>query len=406
MSMATINELREQRAGIVSRMRELVDAAERENRAMTAEEEENYAQANADCDTLHQRITRMEQLSRLETGMDEGADPDRIRALRGGERIDAGDHEQRRAFARYIFNGAVDPNFLRADERPQSGELRAALGVSMAGTGGYLAPVSFERKLIDYIGNQNVIRSLADVRSSAANVDVPYVTTHTTAYHIAEGASFTASTPAFNAKTLKAYKTGALTYLTHEALEDIVINIERWLVDDFGQAFADLEETDFISGTGTAEPTGILTGGKLALTAASTTAITGDELLALQHAVKAAYRRKAVWVMNDATALTIRKLKTTDGQYLWQPSLREGAPDMLLGNAVHYSDAMPKAAAGNKAVVFGDLKRFRIQDRSGLYLQRLNEAAATSGQVGFLAYRRYDSAVMIPEAIQYLQMHA
>lgn len=65
---------------------------------------------------------------------------------------------------------------------------------------------------------------------------------------------------------------------------------------------------------------------------------------------------------------------------------------------------MPQASAGNKAVVFGDFKKLRILDRRGLYIQRLSEIAATSGQVAFLAYRRYDSKVLDAQALKYIAM--
>jgi HK97 family phage major capsid protein len=118
------------------------------------------------------------------------------------------------------------------------------------------------------------------------------------------------------------------------------------------------------------------------VTAASATALTADELLDLLYAVNQKYRARGSWLMNDSTVLLLRKLKASDNQYIWQPGMVEGQPDRLLGRPVFTSDTMPAAAAGKKAVLFGDFKRYRILDRKGLYFQRLNEIAATSGQVG------------------------
>ena len=111
--------------------------------------------------------------------------------------------------------------------------------------------------------------------------------------------------------------------------------------------------------------------------------------------------------MNDATVKLIRKLKTsTDGQYLWQPGLKEGAPDTLLARPLVTSGEMPLPTAGLQAIAYGDFKWYRILDRRGLYFQRLNELYATSGQVGFLAYRRYDAKLLDATAIQTLNMKA
>jgi HK97 family phage major capsid protein len=108
--------------------------------------------------------------------------------------------------------------------------------------------------------------------------------------------------------------------------------------------------------------------------------------------------------MADSTILKLRKLKGNDGQYLWQPGLVAGQPDILLSHPLYTSDTMPAAEAGKKAVLFGDFKRYRILDRKGLYFQRLNEIAALNGQVGFLAYRRYDGALLNTDAIKTLTM--
>ena len=108
--------------------------------------------------------------------------------------------------------------------------------------------------------------------------------------------------------------------------------------------------------------------------------------------------------MNDSTVLKLRKLKGSDNQYIWQPGLVSGQPDRLLSRPLYTSDTMPEATAGKKAVLFGDFKRYRILDRKGLYFQRLNEIAATSSQVGFLAYRRYDAALLNTDAVKKLVM--
>lgn len=404
-----IRELREKRAAAVAAMRAIVDAAEKEERELTQDEENQYARHNTDVDAFGERITREERLAGLEEELRESANgeanPARVRNPGGApRRQDATDApEYRSAMLRYLFNGAVNQN-LRMDARADNinEELRSVLGTALSGTGSVLAPASFERALLDEITKVNVVRSLADVRSSNSDVDIPYASSHTQAYRIAEGADFTASTPAFAKLTMKAYKVGALSYVTHEALQDMLIDVEAWVRDDFARAFADFEEKDFITGTGSNAPQGVLVGGTSALTSAGATAITADELLALMYAVNAKYRKNGVFLLNDATALLLRKLKDANEQYIWQPSVQMGQPDMLFGKRVEYSDTMPVVAAGAKAVAFGDFKKFRILDRRGLFYQRLNEVAATSGQVGFLAYRRYDSRLIDAEAIKYI----
>ena len=142
------------------------------------------------------------------------------------------------------------------------------------------------------------------------------------------------------------------------------------------------------------------------MTAAGAAAITADELVDLYYALKAPYRKNAIWVLNDTTIKLIRKLKTGDGQYLWQPGIKDGEQNMILGRPYFTSPFMPTAAAGAKTIIFGDLNYYWIGDRVGITFKRLNELYAGNGQVGFMASKRLDGRTVLPEAIQILQQHA
>ena len=169
------------------------------------------------------------------------------------------------------------------------------------------------------------------------------------------------------------------------------------------------EEEAFFTGDGTGKPLGVLaaTGGaEIGVTAASATAFTADEIFDLFYSLKAPYRKNAVFVMNDASVKALRKLKDSNGQYLWQPSLTAATPDTLMGRPVYTSAFMPALAAGAKAVLFGDLSYYWVADRQGRSFRRLGELFAPTGQVGFLATQRVDGKLILPEAVKVLQMKA
>ena len=109
-----------------------------------------------------------------------------------------------------------------------------------------------------------------------------------------------------------------------------------------------------------------------------------DELIDLYYSLRSPYRKKAIWVLNDGTVRAIRKLKDQTGQYLWQPGLRNGEPDMILGKPLYTSAYMPILAAGAKTIMFGDLSYYWI----------------------FLASKRVDGKLILPEAIKVLQQKA
>lgn len=181
-----------------------------------------------------------------------------------------------------------------------------------------------------------------------------------------------------------------------------------YLAREFAYAFGAAEEQAFCVGTGTGQPTGLFTtnGGTVGVTAASATAVTTDEVISLIYALKAPYRKNAKFLMNDATVSALRKLKDSNGQYLWQPSLQAGQPDRLLGYEIYTSPYAPTLAAGALSIAFGDFQSYWIADRTGRTVQRLNELYSTNGQVGFVATERVDGKIILPEGIQLLKMKA
>jgi HK97 family phage major capsid protein len=126
----------------------------------------------------------------------------------------------------------------------------------------------------------------------------------------------------------------------------------------------------------------------------------------LYHSLKVPYRSKAVWVMNDDTIKSVRKLKDSTGQYLWQASLSADKPNTLLGLPVYTSAYMPTIASGAKPVLFGDFGYYWIADRQGRSFKRLNELYAKTGQVGFMGSQRVDGKLVLTEAIKALKMKA
>ena len=99
----------------------------------------------------------------------------------------------------------------------------------------------------------------------------------------------------------------------------------------------------------------------------------------------------------------VEGLKDSSGQYLWQPALHEGGFDTLLGKRIYTSPYAPELAAGQKTVAFGDFNYYWIGDRLGITFKRLNERFAETGQIGFIASKRLDGKLILPEAIKVLQ---
>ncbi len=295
-------------------------------------------------------------------------------------------------------NSSLTPDQLRVLRDP---EFRA-LQVGTATEGGNLVPTDFERQLIEVMREANVMRQLATVRTFGNDRDIPVRDGNATATWVAEEAAFAENDPTYAKVSLKAYKAGILLKVSDELLQDAAFDMSAHLAQELGLATATLSETAYVNGDGTAKPTGVVVGSSLGKTAASATAIAADELIDLHDSPKRVYQNRASWLMAGATRTAVRKLKGGNGQYLWQPGLQTGHPDLLLGRPVFVSDDVPAIATGNKTVLFGDFKFYWIADRATLFLKRLEELYAANGQVGFRLDLRTDGKLTLAEAIKHL----
>ena len=276
--------------------------------------------------------------------------------------------------------------------------------------GGYLVPDEYERTLVEALEEENVFRQLANViRTSSGDRKIPVVATKGTASWIDEEGAYTESDDSFGPVSIGAYKVGTMIKVSEELLNDSVFDLESYIAKEFARRIGAKEEEAFFTGDGSGKPLGVLaaTGGaETGVTAASSTAVTADELMDLFYSLKSPYRKKAVWVLNDSTIKAVRKLKDSTGQYLWQPSLAAGTPDTLLGRPVKTSAYMPVIAAGAKTIAFGDFSYYWIADRQGRSFKRLNELYAANGQVGFLGSQRVDGKLVLSEAVKVLAQKA
>ena len=180
--------------------------------------------------------------------------------------------------------------------------------------------------------------------------------------------------------------------VSDELLNDSAFNIESYIAKEFARRIGTKEEEAFFVGDGSGKPTGIFnaTGGAETGVTVATANITFDDIMDLFYSLRAPYRNNATWILNDSTVKAIRKLKDANGNYLWQPSIKDGEPDKILNRPYRTSIYAPELAVGKRAIAFGDFSYYWIADRQGRRFKRLNELYAPTSHPGFLASDRID----------------
>lgn len=389
-----VNELRTKRAKAWEDAKNFLDSHRNENGILSEEDTKTYEEMEAKIVNLGKEIERQEKMDAMEREM---AMPVNIPITSKPENTKM-DEKKGRASDTYkkAFWNAIRSKFGMASN---------VLSEGVDSEGGYLVPDEYENTLVQALEGENVIRGRSHViTTSNGTHKIPVVASKGEASWIDENGAYPVDDDTFAQVNIDAHKIGTIIKVSEELLNDSAFNLESYFAQEFGRRIGTKEEEAFINGNGSSKPTGILASAEVGVTTASDKAITADELIDLFYSLKGVYRRNAVWVLNDTTVKAIRKLKDNNGQYIWQPALKDGDHDTLLGRPILTTGAMPEIAADAKPVIFGDLSYYWIGDRQGVTFKRLNERYADMGQVGFLASKRVDGKLVLPEAIKVLKM--
>ena len=398
--MTAILELREKRAKAWDAAKNFLDSKRGNDGMMSAEDAATYDRMEADVINLGKEIERLERQAAIDNEMGKATSKpitDKPGTVGAKAKTGTATDEYKDAFWRNVRSKSI------------SHEVFNALQVGTDSEGGYLAPDEYQRTLIQALEEQNIFRKLAHVISTGSGErKIPIVASKGTAAWIDEEAQYPESDDAFGMVSIGAYKLATMIKVSEELLNDSVFDVPAYIAKEFARRIGAAEEEAFFTGDGKGKPTGILaaTGAEVGVTAAAANAITMDEVMDLFYSLRAPYRRNAVFIMNDSSVKALRKLKTQNGDYIWQPSVQVGEPDKLLGRPIYTSSYMPALEAGAKGVLFGDLGYYWVADRQGRSFKRLNELYAPTGQVGFLSSERVDGKLILPEAVKCLQMKA
>lgn len=388
----TILELREKRNKAWEAAKAFLESHRTEKGTLTAEDDATYTQMEQEINDLGKEIARLERQEALEAelncpvnqpltnkpGSGRGEEPKTGRAS----------DEYRKAML-----DAFRSNFKRVSNVLQEG---------VDADGGYLVPEEYDRRLIDTLSEENIMRRLATIITTSGEHKINIAATKPAASWIEEGGALTFGDATFSQILLDAHKLHVAIKVTEELLYDNAFNLEGYILDQFGKALANAEEDAFLNGDGTGKPLGLFAatgGGTVAGTL--TAAIKSDDMLDLVYALKRPYRKTASFIMNDKTLSSLRKLKDNNGAYIWQPSYQAGEPDRVLGYAVHTS-----AYAPEDAIAFGDYKYYNIGDRGTRSFSELRELFAGNGMIGYVAKERVDGKLILPEAVQILKLKA
>lgn len=392
----TIQDLIEKRAKTWEGAKAFLDSHRNDKGVLSAEDSAAYDRMEQDIADFTKEIERMQRQKAIE---DELAKPAGV-PLTGkpGAGMTATDQKEGRASDAYrkAALAAMRSGFHQVSDVLQEG---------VDADGGYLVPTEWDKRLIDVLEEENIMRSLATSITTSGEHKINIAATKPAAAWIEEGAALQFGDATFGQIILDAHKLHVAIKVTEELLYDNAFGLEGYITTQFGRALANAEEDAFLNGDGSGKPIGIFhpeKGGQIGGTLTGTK-ITSDDVISLIYKLKRPYRKKASFIMNDQTLAEIRRLKDNNGAYIWQPSYQAGEPDKLCGYTIHTSAYAPVLEADKPVMAFGDFSYYNIGDRGTRSFQQLRELFAGNGMIGYVAKERVDGVLVLPEAVQILK---
>lgn len=346
------------------------------------------------------------QLDTLETAVAQGQFPGG-----GKNELDRVKAQHKDAFAKFFRKGA--------EGGLRDLEIQAGLSTLSDPDGGFLVPEDYEQAIDRVALSVSAMRRLATVRTIGTDTYKKLVNQGgaSSGWVGEKGARAETNTPTLTEIAINTKEIYAMPAATQTLLDDSRVDIAGWLADEVSIEFSEQESEAFINGNGVEQPKGIAAyamaanssyvWGKVGFITSGNASLVNDldKLIDLQHSLKPVYRNGAAWLMNDATLATIRKMKDGDGNYIWVPGLKDGAPDTLLGKPVEIDDNVDDIGNGKYPIFFANFKRaYLIIDRQGVRV--LRDPYTSKPYVLFYTTKRVGGGIVMYEAIKALKVSA
>lgn len=407
-----LNELRQRRNTLVTQARGLIDKAGAESRGLSADEQQQWDKIMADQENLRVQIEAEERLQDAErdlarrdteeTRQQGAADPERHAAA--GQAADTGRNapEYRAAFDRLLVAGrsGLTPDDVRA------------LAMDNNVQGGFLvAPEQFMDTLIQAVDDEVFVRRYANVLrvEGAASLGVPTLDSDPSdadwTSELATGNEDNAM--AFGKREFVPSPLAKRIKISNKLLARSGSRVPALVAQRLGYKFGITQERAFLLGNGSNQPLGVFTPHASGIptsrdvsTGNTATSISFDGLVNAKYALKAQHQKKARWAFHRNAVAQIATLKDGQGQYLWQPSRKEGEPDMILGLPLDMSEYIPNTfTTGQYVGILANWKDgYWIADAAGLQMQVLKELYAETNQTGYIGRLESDGCPVLGEA--------
>ena len=404
------------RSDLVEKSRKIMDKAEAEKRALTAEERAEFDQMSGAIDEHEDRISDLEKLNK-DDDPDEGDDEKPVDPA-APDKDDEGGRSRRRATAPIDFETRDDSRTVHGTAAYRkafrrylaTGQTRDLVMGTQASGGALVAPVQMSEDIVRQIDNLVFIRPLARIYKlvNAQAIGVRQIVTRLadSAWTTEIGQLTADQSMAFASRLLSPNLLSKLVLASIRLVESGV-DIEPMINEEMAYKNGIAEENAFLNGSGSGQPLGVYTASANGVptsqdvTSTVTAGFNGDDLIKMKYSLKQPYFAGDTcrWVMGRPIAQATRTLKDSYGQYLWRAGLASDRPDTILDVPLAISEYSPVVeTSGSYIACLGNFRYYAIAELKDFWIQRLVERYADTNEIGFIGRRFVDGAPVLGEA--------
>lgn len=378
----------------------------------------------ADMEDIHGRLRDVSDMLEVEDLLAR-ADEDDERATRAAlsgasfspGKTDMNPEEQKRmeAFNKMLRGIGLGNQELIREARQQSADI--------LGEGGFtLAPQMFVNGVLRNVDNNLVIPTLATVYNDVPATGLGMIR-ETVEIDEPSWGTETSAAPESDVevgnRNMIPVEHKLLVKITEKLIENSRIDFVAYVLERIAYKYGVAAEKAMMNGTGINQPLGIFTASNDGISTsrdvetAGSGVIAADDIIDLVSSLKEGHVRSATMVLHRLVLKAVRKLKGSDGHYIWQPDgnvgkgIVGGNPATINGVSYVLSEYAPSAvSAGNYAIVIGNFKHYVIARGSNLRIKTLNERYADEFKIGYRCLASMDAQPVLDEAFSRMKVKA
>lgn len=386
-------QLVEKKNDLITRAEEVLTTAKTENRELTDAEAQELAEIKADVERIKATLKLEDDFRELAEG-EEKPDSEPKEEKEMTEEMRAMNEEQ-------VFEA-----FVRGQLNNRDADYDMVKSNNTA-----IIPASIANKIIKKIFEISPIVQRASRYNVKGKLTIPYYDESSHAISVGfvtEGTAPYANSGDFTSVTLNGYLAGALAKIGKDLIVNAQFDVVNFIVNDMAEKLARFIEKEIIApsdSTNKVKGLSTISAGQT-VTAASTSAITTDELVKVRDKVKDVYQQDAIWVMSPSTRTALRLLQDQQGHYLLNDDISSPFGTTLMGKPVYVSENVDDIAASKNVVFYGDFKGLAVKFSDEIDVQVLREAFAAEFCVGIVGTVDFDAAVEDQQKLAKLVMAA